>query len=279
MSRVFDAIKWTLTRGSESQNFLGARWIEWFLSKTSPSKRRIWALRILAISPHYFIDEANPKYANMSRDEYLNATFDVLVESREDMYQRILKPHLGANDVALDYGCGPGFISRVVAPRVQRVFGTDISRGAIACAKILNNPENVTFVVADDKGLSEIPNAGIDVVYSFAVIQHMTDDAFSKALSVCSDKLKDDGRLVLHIQLIDEIWKTEDEHRSDRSIQGKLKYDIGLHCFGRTLERHTELLEQHGFETKEIINLGELVPEMADEVHSQRMLIATKSRR
>ncbi|HMT09616.1 MAG TPA: methyltransferase domain-containing protein [Pyrinomonadaceae bacterium] len=278
MSKVLDVIKWTVSRGSQPQNFLGARWIGWYLARTSPKKRRIKALRILAMSPHYFLDEANPKYANMSRDEYLEDAFNVLVDSREDMYQRILKPYLGQDDVVLDYGCGPGFISRVVAPRVKQVYSTDISSGALACARILNNPENVTYVLAEPESQKVIPDGGIDVIYSFAVIQHLTDEAFASVLEVCSRKLKSEGgKLVLHIQLTDDIWKTEDEHKADQSVQGRLKYGIGLHCFGRTLERHYELLEQHGFKVLDVVNLGDLVPEMADEVHSQRMLIATKA--
>lgn len=278
MSKVLNAVKWTVSRGKEPQNFLGASWISWFLSKTSPAKRRIWALRILSMSPHYFLDEENPKYAGMSNDDYLNAAFDALVDSREDLYQRILKPYLKSTDVALDYGCGPGFISRVVAPHVQKVYSTDISSGAIACAKILNNPDNVEYVVADEDGLSKIPDGGIDVIYSFAVIQHLTDEVFSHVLEVCSKKLRSEGgKLVLHIQLLDDIWMTEDEHKANTSLQGKLKYGIGLHCFGRTLEQHYELLEKRGFVVEEVLPLDQLVPERAEEVHSQRILVATKA--
>ncbi len=276
MSRVLDAFKWTISRGKDSQNFLGARWIGWFLSKTSDSKRRIWALRILSMSPHYFLDRNNPKYAGMSNDEYLNATFDALVVSREDIYQKILKPHLSSNDVVLDYGCGPGFLSRVVAPHVKNVFGIDISSGAVECANILNKPDNVKYFVSDENGLSQIPDNGIDVIYSFAVIQHLTDDVFEFVLSVCKRKLRTSGgRLILHIQLSDDVWVTENEHKANTSIQGKIKYEIGLHCFGRTEERHVELLTKHGFEVKKIVRLDELVPELAHEIHSQRILVAT----
>lgn len=276
MGRIFDAFKWTISRGKDSQNFLGARWIGWFLSKTRPENRRIWALRILSMSPHYFLDRYNPKYAGMSNDEYLNETFDSLVESREAIYQKILKPYLKEDHVVLDYGCGPGFLSRVVAPHVKSVYAIDISSGAIECARILNNPKNVEYFVSDKAGLANVPDNGVDVIYSFAVVQHLTDEIFEYVLGVCKKKLRPaGGQLVLHIQLSDEVWATEDEHKANDSIKGKLKYEIGLHCFGRSENRHVELITKHGFEVKEILRLGDLVPEHAAEVQSQRLLVAT----
>lgn len=276
MGRIFDAFKWTISRGKDSQNFLGARWIGWFLSKTRPENRRIWALRILSMSPHYFLDRNNPKYVGMSNDDYLSATFEALVISREDIYQKILKPYLKEDYVVLDYGCGPGFLSRVVAPRVKLIYGIDISSGAIECAKVLNSAENIEYYVADVNGLATIPNGSIDVVYSFAVIQHLTNEVFEIVLNNCFEKLKSDGNLILHIQLNDEVWKSEDTIRAGSTIEARLKYEIGLHCFGRSEAEHVEILTKCGFETSAVISLAELVPEMEAEVSSQRLLIASK---
>lgn len=275
MSKLLTAVKWGVIRGKESQNFLGAKWIGTFLSKVSERKRRIWALRILALSPHYFLDREDPKYSGMSNDEYLNATFDSLITSRENIYQKILKPNLLAEDVVLDYGCGPGLLARVTAPYVKKIFAIDISSGAIACAKIVNPAENIEYLVANDRGLEEISDQSVDVVYSFAVIQHLTDAVFEMVLENCRKKLKPKGRLVFHIQLTDEIWQTEDTHKADSSLTGKLKYEIGLHCFGRTEQEHIDILSRHGFKDIQINKLEDLVPEFADEVNSQRILLAT----
>ena len=57
-------------------------------------------------------------------------------------------------------------------------------------------------------------------------------------------------------------------------MQEKIKYELGLHCFGRTEQAHIDLVARHGFTDIEIIKLEDFVPEFASEVHSQRLLIA-----
>ena len=277
MSKMLNALKWGISRGKESQNFLGAKWIGSFLGKVSEKNRRIWALRILSLSPHYFLDREDPKYLGMSNDEYLNATFDSLIDSRENIYQKILRPYLSRKDVVLDYGCGPGLLARVTAPHVSKIYAMDISAGAIACARIVNPVENVEYIVADENGLSVITDAGLDIVYSFAVIQHLTNDIFEIVLKNCQAKLKPGGRLILHIQLTDDIWQSEDQYKADSSVHGKIKYELGLHCFGRTEQEHIDIVSRHNFVDIEIKKLEDFVPEFAHEVHSQRLLVARKA--
>ena len=277
MSKIFNAIKWGIIRGKESQNFLGARWIGAFLGMVGERNRRIWALRILALSPHYFLDREDPEYAGMGNDEYLNATFASLIKSRENIYQKILNPYLKDTDTVVDYGCGPGILARVTAPRVKRIYAIDISSGAIACAEIVNPAENIQYLVATPEGFNAIPDHSQDAVYSFAVIQHLTDAVFEMVLENCRRKLKPGGRLILHIQLTDDIWQTEDEHRSNTSMTGKVKFELGLHCFGRTEQEHIDLVSKHGFTDIEIKKLVDFVPEFASEVHSQCLLTAFNS--
>ena len=277
MSKMLNALKWGISRGKESQNFLGAKWIGSFLGKVSEKNRRIWALRILSLSPHYFLDREDPKYLGMSNDEYLNATFDSLIDSRENIYQKILRPYLSRKDVVLDYGCGPGLLARVTAPHVSKIYAMDISAGAVACARIVNPVENVEYIVADENGLSVITDTGLDIVYSFAVIQHLTNDIFEIVLKNCQAKLKPGGRLILHIQLTDDIWQSEDQYKADSSVHGKIKYELGLHCFGRTEQEHIDIVSRHNFVDIEIKKLEDFVPEFAHEVHSQRLLVARKA--
>lgn len=274
MSKVFNALKWGISRGKGSQNFLGAKWIGVFLRRVSESKRRISAVRILSISPHYFLDRDDLKYPGISSDEYLTTTFDALIISRENIYRKILKPYLQESYKVLDYGCGPGFLAKVTAPHVEKIYAVDISAGAIACAKIVNAAEKIDYLVADTKGFDSIPDGSIDAVYSFAVIQHLTDQVFKTVLDNSRKILKPGGKLLLHIQLIDDIWKTEDEHRARNKVQDKIKYELGLHCFGRTEQAHRDLVAKHGFNDIGITKFEDFVPGFAAEVHSQRLLVA-----
>lgn len=275
--RIFDIAKWGLTLGSEPQNFLGAKWVKKVLDRAPASRKHIWALRLLSLSPHYFINPDAPEYKGMKTDEYLEKVFQVCADSRVKIYDQILKGRFQQNDTVLDYGCGPGFLAKAVSPHVAKIYACDISTGALACAKVLNAAANLEYVVADADGLGRIEDESLDAVFSFAMVQHLSDEVFEMVLENCRRKLKPGGRLILHIQMIDDVWRTEDAWKKDSSVKGKLKFRYGLHCFGRTEETHRELIAKHGFGDIGVENLSDIVTENFDDVCSQSLLTATKS--
>ena len=276
MSKVFDIAKWVLTSGKEKQNFLGAKWIPAFLDKVPEKSRRKWALRILSLSPHYFIDSENPEFAAMSTDEYLDASYDIITRSREEIYDKILQPHLEKDYEILEYGCGPGFVAKAVSPHVKKVFACDISNGALACGEIINNAANIEYIVADDAGLAKIPDQSLDCIYSYEVIQHLTDEIFESVLDNCYRKLKQGGKILLHIQLPDKLWKSEQDWKSDQTLKGKLKYKYGLHCFSRTLEQHREIIEKHKLSGLNFLDIKNIETENPYGLKSQKLLVAYK---
>jgi cyclopropane fatty-acyl-phospholipid synthase-like methyltransferase len=122
-----------------------------------------------------------------------------------------------------------------------------------------------------------ITDGRVDAVVSFAVVQHLTTDTFEHVLSVWQRKLKPGGKLILHVQLIGGLWKTEDDWRSDRSIKGRLKFRYGLHCFGRTEETYRQAVSQYGFDDIKMTAVADLVPSADfDDVGSQHLLTARK---
>ncbi len=273
MRKIFDLAKWTLTLGSGTQNFLGARWIEPFLAKVSEQKKRFWALRILSLSPHYFLDPDNPKYRQMSSAEYLEQMFRESADTRKDIFENLIKPNIEPSFAVMEYGCGPGFLAKETAGFAAKIYGCDISRGVLACARILNNAPNLTYVVADEKGLAEVGTESLDAIYSVAVIQHLSNDIFGRVLKNCEAKLKKGGKLILHIQLIDNVWKTEDHWKNDLSITGKMKLKYGLHCFGRTEKEHIDIIKNFKFR---VVSITPLSIVAGDEVSAQSLLIAEK---
>ncbi len=277
MRKVLNIVKWGSTLGSEPQGFLSAKWIGYFLSKTSQAKRRLWALRILSLSPHYFFKPDDPKYKGFSHNDYLEAVFKENSDSRVKIFEHILRPYFSAEDTVLDYGCGPGFLAVVVARHVKKIYACDISTGALASANILNPAPDLEYIVADEAGFATIVDGSLDVIYSFAMVQHLTDEVFEIVLANCSRKLKPGGQLVLHIQLIDDVWKTEDQWKADTSLQGKIKYKYGLHCFGRTEQAHIDAVERHGFTDIKIESIADFVPEEFDDICSQSLLTAIKA--
>lgn len=260
------------------QIFLGARWIGSFLKRLPDDRARLWALRILSLSPHYFIDADNPKYAHMSTDEYLETSFEEISASRERIFSKIFKSELEKEFAVMDYGSGPGFLAKAVSPHVRQIYAVDISEGAIVCAKILNSAANIDYSVLSDNGNGnrDIPDESVNAAFSFAVVQHLTDEAFGKMLDFCHRKLRPDGKIILHLQLIDDAWKTEASWSKDRSLKGIIKYKYGLHCFGRTEQQHFNALSKHGFHKIETRRLDEFFHAKLEEVASQRILIARK---
>ncbi len=276
MRKLINVAKWGATLGTGPQTFLGARWVRSILERSSPEKKRLWALRLLSLSPHYFLDPEDPKYRGMSNDEYLEAAFRSYVDSRKAIYKDILADKLSADDVFLDYGCGPGFLAKVVSENVKRAYALDISPGALECARVLNPSPTLEYVLADESGLTSIPDSGIDVVFSYAVVQHLSDEAYSKMLETCRNKLRAGGKIIIHIQLIDWQWKTEEQWRADRSLQGRLKFKYGLHCFGRTKEVHLEMVNAHGFTKGAITPLSNMLADPDGDLVSQALLTAEK---
>ncbi len=276
MGNGFNLLKWGLTLGSEPQNFLGAKWIKSFLKKIPERKKRIWALRFLSLSPHYFIDPDNPEFKGMSTDQYLERSFRIICESREEIFDKLLKTKFETGFEVLDYGCGPGFLAKAAAPFVKKIYAVDISGGAIVCARIVNPAKNIEYLEANEESFDKIPDGKLDAVYSYAVVQHLEIESFEKILEICRKKLKPDGLLILHIRLIDEIWKTEEFWKFDKSMTGKIRYKFDLHCFGRSLEEYIEIVEKFDFNDIKFEKIEGFVKEKPDEFGSQRLLIARK---
>jgi len=277
MSRIVDVVKWGATLGSGEQNFLGARWVRTFLKHAPAVKRREYALKVLALSPHYFLDANDPKYRNLSRSEYVEDAFRRCVASREKIYDQILRERLSPDDVVLDYGCGPGFLAGVLARHVKKVYALDISPGVLACARILNDAPNLEYVVADAVGFAAVPDAGIDTVVSIAMAQHVSDGVLNSVLENCRQKLRPGGRLIMHVHLLEAGWRSESEWKSDTSARGKLKLKYGLNCFGRISEEYVATTAARGFENIAIIPIADIVDEQFDDICSEHLLTAERA--
>lgn len=78
---------------------------------------------------------------------------------------------------ALDFGCGPGRLTRALAEHFERVVGIDLSERMVERARHLNRSvENVRFHAGAD-ALSVLDDRAFDLVYSNLVLQHVSDSA------------------------------------------------------------------------------------------------------
>ncbi|MCW2638585.1 MAG: putative S-adenosyl-L-methionine-dependent methyltransferase [Dactylosporangium sp.] len=215
-----------------SQNFLGAQWVSAVPRLVPPAIREQTALLLLSISPHYFYGGDR-----MAEAERARTTREVLVRD-------LLDPFLDRDTVALDFGCGPGYMAAAVARLVREVEAVDVSPGVLACARVLNGAPNISYETPDQAGRRNTP---VDVVYSFAVVQHLTDTAFGAALALIRRRLRPGGTLILHFAAPVDGWRSEAQWRADSSVSGRAKLRFGLNCFGRSAAAMESMVVRAGF--------------------------------
>jgi SAM-dependent methyltransferase len=261
-----------LTLGRSPQSFIGALWIHRLLKAFPTSKRKWLALRILALSPHYFYRSANEAYLHMPLGAFLEAEYARNRETRQKIYDIILKRFLTPADLVLDYGCGPGFLARIVSTNVAKVYAMDIASGVLECAKILNRSDNLEYLLVDQARC--VPSSSLDAIYSFAVIQHITDDAFERALNMCSEKLRPGGIIVFQVQLSDKECRTEQKWKRNASIKEKLRYRYGLHFFSRSSDYFLEVVLKFNLRALSLTPIAELCDTPFDDICVQHLLIA-----
>ena len=96
----------------------------------------------------------------------------------DGLWLDVIRHGLGdaSNGDVLDVGCGPGRVTRVVAPHARTVTGVDVSPHVIAAASDSARwavPANTRYVVGNGADLP-FPDASFDAVYSMFVFQHIT---------------------------------------------------------------------------------------------------------
>ena len=276
MSKISYVLRTLATIGSKPQTFIGAGWLVAGLRLCPPRWKRAAALRILALSPHYFYRHAGAGYDRLSSSEFLEAEFVRNRDSRQRIADALLQSYLRKEDVILDYGCGPGFLAKATAASVARVYACDISQGVIECARTVNPAANVVYLDAARGELAQVGNAALDRVYSIAVIQHVDDAGLAHIAGECFRMLKPGGRLVWQVQLESPNWRSEAEWRADHSLEGQLKLRYALHCFSRTSEFFQAEMARHGFGDISIEPIANIVEEHFDDVCHQHMLTARR---
>lgn len=230
-------------------------------------------MRLLSLSPHYFFRDCYP--SGMDRERFLELERERNDAARKEICEQLIRPYLRPGYTVLDYGCGPGFLARHVSGYVKKVYAVDISPGTIACAGIINPSPGLEYFVTGRGKSWLFPSESLDLVYSFAVIQHLSDRVFRDLLENFYRWLKPGGRAVLHIVVDDPGWRTEAEWKEDRSLFGRFRYRCGLHCFGRSARKVTGMLREAGFtggEEQPIAGLARI----NDDVGTQSLFICGK---
>lgn len=268
-------MRWQLARvafsGSAKQEFLKGRWIEWILRLTPRKIRRPLALRILALSPHYFVYQWTDRYpANRTRADVLEAEFQRNRASRGEICDQLLAPHLSREMTVLDFGCGPGFLAGEVARHVERTVAVDVSRGAIACARQLNDASNIAFKVNLGPRLDGIDSHSVDLVYSFAVFQHLSREQSLQYLAEFARILKPGAKALCHFIIQGRPEKKNDDVVGSSRWSLVNRYKVRLVAYAAT-ELH-DMVAQADFAQCTIVPISE-VAKLNDEIGSQHLAI------
>jgi SAM-dependent methyltransferase len=246
-----------------SQNFLGARWVEWMVSHAPEAARERVALRFLSLSPHYFYDRDLAAEADMNR------------WSRQILADELIAPLLTPGARVLDYGCGPGYLAAAVARRAGHVDAVDISRGVLACARALNGLPNICY---QTPGQFRTSAGSVDLAYSFAVAQHLRSEVLVSVLGLLAAALRPEGTLLLHFAAAGEQgWRTEEQWLSDTSINGRARLRYGLNCFGRSAAEMINLVNRCGFTDVTARSLSGSITSTGDDVEDQHLLTARRA--
>lgn len=254
-------LAWLVATG-DAQNFLGAPWVRRTVEAAPARLKRRVALWALSLSPHYFDHGKRP-------DEEARR----LRTTRAQLASDLLGEHLRGDTDVLDLGCGPGDMALAVSRTVRRVFAVDVSPGVLACARVLAPADNISYLTPDAFAAL---GRRVDLAYSIAVAQHLSDDALRRMLASLHTWIRPGGTLVMHVVLDAPGWATEAAWRADRSLRGRLKLRYGLHCFSRTEPALRAMVADAGFEILTLRPLAQ-VSAVPDHVAGQHLLTARNS--
>lgn len=251
-----------LTKGFPDQKFLGAIYIPIFFKVLPKKYHRNLALNLIAISPHYFLGNFKLSVHKQSYQDFLESENEKMISTRKCMMNSKIKPYLNPSTVALDHGCGPGYLANAVAPYCRKVFAVDISDGVIACAKAINGQPNIEYITEKNgEKLSCIRDFSIDVVYSTAVMLHVTDEVCKKLLREFFRVLKTEGKVICEFVVNTKIKNVENNriNEADKKKQfllSKMKDEYSLRVVERSRNYIEDIIIDTGFRIDEI-NVGD----------------------
>ncbi len=134
-------------------------------------------------------------FTEFMRERYVPGTWSKIAEYEHiPRYNMALELVAGKN--VLDFGCGTGYGSAMMASRAASVTGLDIDAAAITWATKTHRKPALTYIRRDDLGAT-LPAKSFDVVTCFEMIEHVDHETQKAVISSFARLLKDDGVLLI----------------------------------------------------------------------------------
>lgn len=266
-----------ITSGTMHQSFLGNPAVALMIRAAPQRHRRALALELLAISPHYFTEQASERYApDMRRREVLERELERNIVSRRRLFDDVIAPYLAPEMTALDLGCGAGILAHEMAKRCRAVIAVDISRGALAAGEALFPLPNLSFRFVRRGRIEGVADGSVDLVTAIAVIQHMTESEFDGALAEIARVLVPGGRALCHVPLEETAAATPNATRHvDRRnpVERLLQRQYGLLMLYRDRDAVERLAARHGLSVESAAVIGSMSAIEDDIAHQQLFVL------
>ena len=145
-----------------------------------------------------------------------------------------LKPK--KDDVIIDFGCGVGRLTFVVAPKVSKIYGLDISPELLMIARKKNQEvkmNNIEFLQIDIEKF-DLPEIQFDKIFFVGTLVHISDHVLEILLPKIKARLKSNGKIILIEYLkADKSLSQNNEvimrsHEHLKNIFEKNKFKIAL---------------------------------------------------
>ena len=134
-------------------------------------------------------------FTEFMRERYVPGTWSKIAEY-EHLPRYALAKIFAQGKSTLDFGCGTGYGSAILAESASKVIGLDIDQKAIDWATQTHSNDHLHFHRCDDLG-STLEAKSFDVVTCFEMIEHVNHETQKKVIASIARLLREDGQLII----------------------------------------------------------------------------------
>jgi 2-polyprenyl-3-methyl-5-hydroxy-6-metoxy-1,4-benzoquinol methylase len=141
------------------------------------------------------VQAAGSDFIRFMQERYVPSTCSEIAEYEHmPRYQYALS--LARNKTVLDFGCGTGYGTSILADAAQAVIGVDIDESALQWARETHRKPSIEFRKNSDFG-SSLPSQHFDLITCFEMIEHVTAEHQQLIIDSFVKALKPEGLLLI----------------------------------------------------------------------------------